>query len=175
MDVRDRRRLDFGPEALYRRHARAVRRIVGASVRAPEPTLDDACQIAWQRYLRRRDQVKSEAVLSWLVTTARREALKLSGSTQAEQSLEAIPDEVKNTSSRLRVPGADEVVEQRARLEEIGTLPHRQQQLMWLHGMGFNYVEMASKTGSSRRTVERKLLRAKRALGATGRGEARSL
>jgi DNA-directed RNA polymerase specialized sigma24 family protein len=33
-----------------------------------------------------------------------------------------------------------------------------------LHGAGYRYAEIAAATGDSRRTVERQLLRAKRAL-----------
>ena len=58
----------------------------------------------------------------------------------------------------------DELVEQRARLESIRTLPERQQRLVWLQGLGLTYTEMAGQTGETRRTVERQLLRAKRTL-----------
>jgi RNA polymerase sigma factor (sigma-70 family) len=46
-------------------------------------------------------------------------------------------------------------------LSEVGRLPERQQRLVWMHAAGLTYVEMAGRTGESRRTVERQLLRAK--------------
>ncbi len=58
----------------------------------------------------------------------------------------------------------EDVVERRARLDAIRDLPERQQRLVWLQGLGLSYAEMAGYTGASPRTVERQLLRAKRAL-----------
>ena len=55
----------------------------------------------------------------------------------------------------------EELAEKRARLEAISELPGRQQRLVWLHGLGFSYDEIAAHTGDSSRTVERQLLRAK--------------
>jgi RNA polymerase sigma factor (sigma-70 family) len=46
----------------------------------------------------------------------------------------------------------------------LSRLPQRQRQMVWLHGAGLSYVEIAAATGCTRRTVERQLLRAKRAL-----------
>jgi DNA-directed RNA polymerase specialized sigma24 family protein len=56
------------------------------------------------------------------------------------------------------------LTEGRERLRMIGELPVRQQRLVWLHGLGFSYAEMAVATGESRRTIERQLLRARHAL-----------
>jgi DNA-directed RNA polymerase specialized sigma24 family protein len=64
----------------------------------------------------------------------------------------------------MTVPGPDELVEQRERLATIHHLPERQQRLLWLQGLGLSYAEMADSTGCTNRTVERQLLRAKRAL-----------
>ncbi len=63
-----------------------------------------------------------------------------------------------------RAPGPDEVVEMRERLAEVRALPVRQQRIVWLQGAGFDYREIGARTGDTRRTVERQLLRAKRKL-----------
>ena len=61
-------------------------------------------------------------------------------------------------------PPADELTERRERLHAVSELPERQQKLLWLHALGLNYVEMAMQTGCTTRTVERQLVRARRAL-----------
>ncbi|MGZ4246591.1 MAG: RNA polymerase sigma factor [Solirubrobacteraceae bacterium] len=42
---------------------------------------------------------------------------------------------------------------------QLLSLPARQRQLLGLHGAGLTYEEIAERTGDSRRTVERQLLR----------------
>ncbi len=148
---------------LYEREAGPLRRIVSSVVRAPEAVIDDACQVAWSRLIPRQKTISPETTLSWLVTTASREAIRLNRRADRDVSLEALVDEP--AQERLpEVPSADEVAAQRDRLTQIQYLPRRQQQLVWLHGLGLTYKEMAGYTGSSRRTVERQLLRAKHAL-----------
>lgn len=61
-------------------------------------------------------------------------------------------------------PPAADLYELRTRLEGIRSLSQRQQRLLWLHGLGFSYAEIAARTGSTTRTVERQLLRGKRKL-----------
>ena len=152
-------------EALYATHAQPLRRIVSRSVDVSEPLVEDACQVAWSRLILRLGAVRREAVLSWLVTTASREAVKLSRRADRDVSLQELADEGHDPSQLTRwTPPADEVAELRARLRQVQELPRRQQQLVWLHGFGLSYEEMAAYTGASRRTVERQLLRAKRTL-----------
>jgi RNA polymerase sigma factor (sigma-70 family) len=54
--------------------------------------------------------------------------------------------------------------ERRERLASIRRLPQRQQQVLWLHALGLSYNEIARHTGCTTRTVERQLLRARRAV-----------
>lgn len=150
-----------GVDELYAIHARRLRRIVGSAVGAPEAVIDDACQIAWTRLIPRAAAIRSEATLSWLVTTASREAIKLTRRAERELSLEALLD----ADAELPPSGAaEDLVALRERLGSVRGLPVRQQQLVWLAGLGFSYREMAEQTQASRRTVERQLLRAKQAL-----------
>lgn len=146
---------------LYRELDLRLRRIVAFNVHAPETVIEDACQNAWLRFVDRRAPVPRPATLAWLVTTATREALRLLRRTERELPLETLLD-----------PGAtvpfsaspEQLVELRAQLEQVRSLPPRQQRLVWLQGLGLNYSEMAQATGTSRRTVERQILRARRNL-----------
>jgi RNA polymerase sigma factor (sigma-70 family) len=148
-------------DELYRRLAPRLRQIVRANVRAPEPVVEDACQIAWSRFICHSERVRREAALSWLATTAVREAYKLSRRDRRELSLDAELERTGELPFASAAPGPAEVVELRERLRELRQLPERQQRLVWMHAAGLTYVEMADRTGDSRRTVERQLLRAK--------------
>jgi RNA polymerase sigma factor (sigma-70 family) len=153
-------------DELYRLLAPRLRQIVRADVRAPEPVIEDACQIAWSRLIRHADEVRREAALSWLATTAVREAYKLARRDRRELSLDAELERSGELSFPSRMAGPAEVVALRDRLGSLRDLPERQQRLLWMHAAGFTYVEMADRTGDTRRTVERQLLRAKGRLAA---------
>lgn len=160
--------VDLGLEEigeLYTEFASHIRQIVRAQVRAPDPVIEDACQIAWSRLLGRRPEIRREVILGWLVTTANREALRLLRHGRRELPLDEL-GEGAEPSARMALcsPAADEIVAQRSRLDAIRALPRRQQRLVWLQGFGLSYREMAGYTASTPRTVERQLLRAKRAL-----------
>ncbi|HEX3833358.1 MAG TPA: sigma-70 family RNA polymerase sigma factor [Solirubrobacteraceae bacterium] len=148
---------------LFAEQASRVRRLVRAGVRAPEPLVEDACQLAWVRLFQHRARVRRDTATAWLVRTAIREALKQMHRVGRELSLEALAE-----TAGEDPPSApallDDLIDHRARLEAIRILPERQQRLVWLQGLGLTYTEMAGQTGTTRRTVERQLLRAKRTL-----------
>jgi RNA polymerase sigma factor (sigma-70 family) len=136
---------------------------VGTDVRAPPPLIEDACQSAWGTLWRQRHQIRRDAALAWLVTTAVHEALRLlrgqAGLLSLDQAFEesghrAVPES----------PTAADVLELRMRLDGMRSLSERQQMLLWLHGLGFSYAEIAARTGLTTRTVERQLLRGKHKL-----------
>jgi RNA polymerase sigma factor (sigma-70 family) len=139
-------------------------RIVRRDVRAPDTVIEDACQFAWSRLVHHRERVRRETALPWLVTTAVREAIKLIRREAREASLEELIERAGEPRPAAAAPGLEEVVGQRARLEAIRQLPERQQRLVWLQALGLSYAEMSGCTGATPRTVERQLLRAKRAL-----------
>ncbi len=143
---------------LYGAVSGRLEQIVRKRVRAPDALIEEACQVAWSRLVDRRDGVRRETALAWLATTASREALKQLRHQRRELSLEVLAEE-----AGAHAP-VEEVVEQRARLASVRGLPERQQRLVWLQGLGLSYTEMARYTGASTRTVERQLLRARRAL-----------
>ncbi len=146
---------------LYGELSKRLEQIVRLDVRAPDAVIEDACQFAWSRLVHHRDRVHRETSLSWLVKTAVHEAFKLIRRDGREASLEAALEISGDAAVRLDAPAPDELVFARERLAQIDVLPERQQRLLWLHGLGLTYAEMAHRTGCTQRTVERQLLRAK--------------
>ena len=150
--------LDLGE--LYRALGPRLERIVSSNVCASHAVVEDACQFAWGRLLQHADRVHRDAVLSWLATTAVREAHKLICRRAREVALEDFGDAPPAASA----PAPEVVIEQRERLASVGVLSERQQRLLWLHALGLSYAEISRHTGCTPRTVERQLLRAKRRL-----------
>lgn len=150
-------------DRLYGELSERLVAVVRTRVRAPDAVIDDACQFAWSRLLLNVGQVRSESVLAWLVQTAAREALRLLRLSRRELSLDAPGVETPDLMAAL-APGPEEVFEQHERLASLGRLPERQQRMLWLHGFGLSYADIAESTGCTLRTVERQLLRAKDAL-----------
>ncbi|MDQ2897814.1 MAG: sigma-70 family RNA polymerase sigma factor [Actinomycetota bacterium] len=140
---------------------RTLRGIVAFNVRAPQALIEDACQTAWLRLTRRGGDLAPRAVLPWLVTTATREALHLVRRAERELPLEVLTEAGPVASPS---PGPEAITDLRSRLSALGALNRRQQRLIWLQGLGFSYEEMASCEGASLRTIERQVLRARRAL-----------
>jgi len=52
--------------ALYAQLGRQLHALVRAGVRASEPVVEDACQVAWGRLIDHQDRVRPEKVLGWL-------------------------------------------------------------------------------------------------------------
>jgi len=149
---------------LYARFANRLERIVRLDVSAPDAVIEDACQFAWSRLATDPGRVRSECVLSWLAKTAVHEAIKLLRRANRDLSLELAAQETPGILSTATTAGPEELFEHRERLDAIGTLPERQQQMLWLQGIGLTYNDIATTTGCTNRTVERQLLRAKRTL-----------
>lgn len=154
---------------LYFRSAGDVRRVVAHAVHAREASVEDACQVAWGRLIVHRRHVQRGAAIAWVVRTAVHEACR-----SLRRDLGLVPlSDLADEEGEYPVVGLtrplEEVVEQRARLWPLAGLPLRQRKVVWLQALGFSYVEMADQTGSSRRTVERQLLRGRhRLLAAAG-------
>ncbi|MEA2157958.1 MAG: hypothetical protein QOD66_338 [Solirubrobacteraceae bacterium] len=151
-------------EALYRTLGRRLEQIVRADVRARDVVIEDACQFAWSRLVHHAHRVQRESALAWLAQTARREAVRLVRRDGRDISLDAVADDSGPVSPAARQPGPDELFEQRQRLAVVGSLPPRQQKVLWLHALGLSYAEISLQTGYSLRTVERQLMRAKRSV-----------
>ena len=145
---------------LYAALAHQLERIVGSGVPAPD-VVDDACQFAWTQLIRHSDRVEQETALGWLTTTAVREAFRLIRTADREPSLEALIEMFGESIMRGAARAADECFATQERFMGLGALPTRQQRLLWLHAMGLSYAEMAVHEGTTRRTVERQILRAR--------------
>jgi RNA polymerase sigma factor (sigma-70 family) len=152
---------------LYRTLSGRLEQIVRRDVRAHDSVIEDACQFAWSRLLHHSDRVGRETALSWLAKTAVHEAFKLIRRDCRELSLDAALEYGGDWALGQTAPGPHELLAYRERLDGIRSLPERQQRLLWLHGLGLSYVEIAVYTGCTKRTVERQLLRAKHTLRST--------
>jgi len=153
---------DASVQQLYERLSRRLEQIVRTDVRAPEPVVEDACQFAWGSLVAHATRVRTEAALSWLATTAVREAWRLMRARDRD-----LPLEVDDTAACGGVAPSssvmtDALIEDREQLKLVRQLPERQQRILWLHGLGLSYEEIAAYTGDTRRTVERQLLRGRR-------------
>lgn len=152
-------------ETAYAELAPKLQRSVGRNVRAPDWLIEEACQIAWSRWLVYQDQVAPGSMSGWLTTTATREALRLLKLQSRHVSLDApSPPEGHVIELPVRSPGPEQLVELRDRLAEVRRLPVRQQAAVWMQSFGYDYREIAARTGSTRRTVERQLKQAREQL-----------
>lgn len=150
---------------LYRAVSGRLEEIVRRMVRrAPDPVVEDACQFAWDQLVHHRTRIRRETALAWLAMTAIREARRLVDHEQHFMSLDAVLELAGDAALRDESPSAAELSERRERIQAVSRLPERQRRLVWLYAVGLSYVEMATQTGSTTRTVERQLSRARRAL-----------
>jgi RNA polymerase sigma factor (sigma-70 family) len=158
-------------EALYLRLGPMLERLLTRNISAPLAVIEDACQFAWGALVDRRDEVVAGRELGWLLTTATREALRQLRAGRREPAVDfrGPVEEELATVTPLVTPDPFHAVAERERLAEIRSLPLRQQRILWLSGLGYEYHEIADETGDSRRTVERQLLRAKRKLAVGGK------
>ena len=151
---------------LYEELADRLEKIVRGRVHAPEAVIEDACQFAWSRLVHHRRRVDQDKALGWLAVTARHEALKLAEREEREGSLE---EELERVGGLAEAPAAlmpEDVVLRRERVSGIGSLPPRQQRLVWLVALGFSRQEIADRERCTVRALERQLLRARRRLAA---------
>jgi RNA polymerase sigma factor (sigma-70 family) len=147
---------------LYRALGSHLTRIVKLDTNASDLVVEDACQHAWDRLIGRAAGLRRDCALSWLATTAVREARRLASRDAREVPLD----------DAAAPPTCDDVLERREQLTLIRGLPERQQRLLWLQALGLSYEEMATYTGYTRRTVERQLLRARHTIRALAAGAA---
>jgi RNA polymerase sigma factor (sigma-70 family) len=149
---------------LYARSAGLVRGQVCSEVTASEAVIDDACQFAWIRLLHHHHRVGRDRAVSWLITTALHEVFKLVRRDGHDLSLEELIEDTGDLRINRTAPPPAETVGARLRLELLRELPERQERLIWLQGLGFNYPEMATEADMTVRTVERQLMKARRTL-----------
>jgi RNA polymerase sigma factor (sigma-70 family) len=156
-----------GPEApadlsgLYPVLAKRLELLVRRDVQAPEIVVEEACQFAWACLVHHRRRVRTDAVLSWLTTTAVHEALKLVERSTRDASLDAILEQGGDFATGGSGRSVEAVVEARDRLRGVGRLGRRQQRVVWLRALGLSHEEIARHDNCSPRSVERQLKRAR--------------
>jgi RNA polymerase sigma factor (sigma-70 family) len=155
-------------DMLYAELQQQLVRIVATNVQAPEGMIEDACQSAWGALLIHGGELAPGTELGWLSTTATREALRLLRNERTVTPLDEVTEPISLDAYRPATPDPEQAFEARERLAEIRRLPIRQQRIVWLQGLGYDYVEIAAVTGDSRRTVERQLTRARQRLSRLG-------
>jgi len=151
-------------DVLYSELQPQLVRIVTVNLQAPECVIEDACQTAWGLLLAHRQAVAPGSELGWLSTAATREVLRLLRRDRVAASLAEVAAPVRLSDYRAGESGPEQTLELRERLAEIRRLPIRQQRVVLLHGFGYEYEEIASVTGETRRTVARQLTRARQRL-----------
>jgi RNA polymerase sigma factor (sigma-70 family) len=147
--------------ALFSRYDRKLRDRVSAVVNTSQANIEDACMFAWVQLLRHEiDEV--DAAYSWLTTVAIREAVKLD---RADRRTRPLPvDErgavIEPIDPRDELAARDMLDHAAAVIQEAG-LTSRQLEMISLQAWGLTYEQICERTGNSRRTVERQILRAR--------------
>jgi RNA polymerase sigma factor (sigma-70 family) len=160
--------------ALYAHEAAAIRRIVSRQANVPADVLEDACQTAWAQ-LCSHDEVDvacRAAVVGWLVVTATRAAWRYSRVRERPTSIDPdahLADEERAQATARSADPVDVVVRREYARTRLVVLDARQRRMIALQAAGFTYQEIAARTGATRRTVERQLLRARDKLAAAER------
>ena len=159
--------------ALYADHHKALERIVARQVNAHGTILEDACQTAWTSLCAHDDvAVDGRSALSWLVTTATREAWKRATRvTRREQAAGSFLPSIDDTgASELPEPAGESAEpcelaiareEHDHRLTQLRGLTDRQRLYLYLQALGYSYTESAQLTAATTRTVERQIRKAR--------------
>jgi len=153
--------------ALYAQQARLVQRQVARRVNAPTGVIEDACQTAWERLCTHPDvEPVAPSAVKWLVVTAMREAWRRAGGREIPTDPTDLGEPVSDAPSPLERAIAHEHSDELR--DQLRGLTDRQRQFLALQGAGLTYAEIAERTGTTLRTVERQILRGRHKL--TGRG-----
>jgi RNA polymerase sigma factor (sigma-70 family) len=146
--------------AYFTANAATLERAVARHVVASHAVVEDACSIAWSKLLRRPHIRLGSDGFWWLYRVAVREVWRLTTEARRERSFDADAD-----ASRLaHVDDVAAMAERRQTLRALDELPERQARLLFLHGCGFTYEEIARMTGATYRAVDRQLRRARERL-----------
>ena len=153
--------------ALFSRYDRKLRDRVNAVVNTSQANIEDACMFAWVQLLRHEiDEI--DAAYGWLTTVAIREAVKLD---RADRRTRPLPIDdngavIEPIDPRDELAARDILDHAAAVIHQAG-LTSRQLEMIALQAWGLNYEEIAARTGDSRRTVGRQIMRARAKLAET--------
>ena len=149
-------------ERLYRTHAPRLARRLARQVRADGDVIEEACAFSWEQLLRHPDVnvCDERRVGAWLTTTAHRQALALMARRQRTRTASVADIE------RLAGPTRSRSDFYESRVEQLHRLPVRQQRFLLLQAAGYRVAEISQREHTTPRTVERQLVRARKALNA---------
>jgi RNA polymerase sigma factor (sigma-70 family) len=150
-------------EALYRAHHRSLLRMVASDVNTRPHVIEDACSFAWAKLLAY--QPERTTVVGWLRVVARHEAIRLDRRDRATISLSQLfVDDTRRRGSVTGGPHAtpEQCDEARDALNALAALPARKRAFLSLKVGGYSYDEIAKQLGTTWRTVNRQLVRARR-------------
>ena len=147
--------------ALFSRYDRKLRDRVSAVVNTSQVNIEDACMFAWVQLLRYElDEV--DAAYSWLTTVAIREAIKLD---RADRRTRPLPVDERGAVIEPIDPrdqlAARDLLDHAAAVIQHAGLTSRQLEIISLQAWGLTYEQISARTGNSRRTVDRELVRAR--------------
>jgi RNA polymerase sigma factor (sigma-70 family) len=129
--------------ALFEAWAPRLLRSVASCVNTSDANVQDACSIAWMRLLR--CQPRRETALAWLVTVAKREAIRLDRAERARRSegleVERVPDHRSIAQDREVLADTLGLVER---------LHPRRRAMLMEHASGYTFDEIAVRHGVTR-------------------------
>ena len=149
-----------GDEAeLYEALAGELVGVLQRIVNTDPATIDDACQFAWLQLLR--CQPRRDTVRAWLITVARREAIRLHRIRRRCESISTgVPAPGQHPEPASTVDAFALAIDLDEALTALASLPERQRNLYALKVLGFSYEEICRITGDSYTAVNRHLVRA---------------
>jgi RNA polymerase sigma factor (sigma-70 family) len=134
-------------ESLFRQHARYLQRVLRR--RFDQSLIEDACASAWAIAWTHRERIADQNLIGWLVTVARREALRLLRRRGSEISVEALSE---LAGHRDEIELAVEARECLALLRQLGP---NQRLALSLRVAGFGYREIVELTGKTHTWMNR--------------------
>jgi RNA polymerase sigma factor (sigma-70 family) len=144
--------------ARFAEQARLAQRQVARRVNAPAAVIEDACQTAWERHCTHPGvEPVAPSAVGWLVVTAMREAWRRTDGREIATDLTDLGEPVSDGPSPLEQAIAHEDSDELR--DQLRKLTDRQRQFLALQAAGLTYAEIAERTGTSPRTVERQILR----------------
>lgn len=152
---------------LYGQHAEALRRVVARRVHVSHDLVEEACQQAWLKLLRRQPD-RGPTLFGWLVTVAVREGYRLSARSARDMSLDVRVvrgGDGEVLVDRFAAPEVlDDAVEARRALRALAGLRERQRRYVGLVIAGWSYAEIAEREGVTHSAVNRHLTKGRRRL-----------
>jgi RNA polymerase sigma factor (sigma-70 family) len=146
-------------------HARRLHRAVTRHARGIcHATIEDACQTAWTRLVRRDDISLDERGLSWLITVAIHEAHELGWRERTEAPAGTFLPSASDTELPEPIADGRDVDDQVAariqlaeRRDDIRQLKPQERRALFLKGMGYSYAEIMTLTGATYTAVNRRI------------------